>query len=351
MAEMYAAVDLSKKRKNMGQTRTEAESTVDTPMYTPIDISKRTLENSEDYAKLSSSRLDTGHRQSPAATNNHKFSLKIIVLLVITAIAILLCLSFIIMFAVVFVKVSALELMVSSIETNTAVATSSANQTSSELPQHPGSCLDVVTPNVMKLSGYYILRTSTGKIVNGYCDTTRVCNGVGGGWMRVAKLDVDSCPPTLMPKSYRSGAFQTCVSIEDAGGCTSIFYHTFDVPYSQVCGQVRGYQVGTPDGLRGERVVLDIDSNYLDGISITVNRRHVWSFFAGNCVGANTTLSTLANNWTCDKTNICPAGILCGHFFGTTSNGTVQCLGLGMTCRRALLQILKFAFVEMKRER
>ncbi len=314
MAEMYAVVDLSKKKRHVEKTSyNEAKAVVEAPLYTPIDKSKRTLENSEDYTKLSSSRLGTGPQPSQGANNTKRFSVKIIILPIIAAVACFLCISFIIMFAVIFVKISALEAMdTKSLETNTATTTSSINQISTEIaPHYPSSCADVVEDNVTKLSGYYILRSATGDLVNVYCDTTRRCNGVSGGWMRVAKLDVNSCPQTLMPKTYRK-MFHTCIAKEDAGGCTSIFYHNFNIPYSQVCGQVRGYQVGMPDGLRGERVTMDINSNYLDGISITVNRRHVWSFIAGNCVGLNTTLpTTLMNNWTCEETNTCPPGVLC----------------------------------------
>ena len=47
-------------------------------------------------------------------------------------------------------------------------------------------------------SGYYWIRTAFGSSERVYCDVTRLCGGVAGGWMRVAKLDMansnEQCP-------------------------------------------------------------------------------------------------------------------------------------------------------------
>ena len=40
-------------------------------------------------------------------------------------------------------------------------------------------------------SGYYWVRASNGSTVRVYCDMTRSCGGVTGGWMRVAELDIN----------------------------------------------------------------------------------------------------------------------------------------------------------------
>ena len=49
------------------------------------------------------------------------------------------------------------------------------------------------------LSGYYMIRASNGSAVRVYCDMTRSCGNVTGGWMRVAELDMTNsshqCPP------------------------------------------------------------------------------------------------------------------------------------------------------------
>jgi hypothetical protein len=52
-------------------------------------------------------------------------------------------------------------------------------------------------------SGYYWVRTSNGSAVRVYCDMTRSCGGVTGGWMRVAELDMTNsshqCPNPPVP--------------------------------------------------------------------------------------------------------------------------------------------------------
>ena len=54
------------------------------------------------------------------------------------------------------------------------------------LPSVPAtSCLQVS----LYPSGYYWVRASNGSAVRMYCDVTRSCGGVTGGWMRVAHLD------------------------------------------------------------------------------------------------------------------------------------------------------------------
>ena len=66
------------------------------------------------------------------------------------------------------------------------------------LPSVPAiSCLQVS----LYPSGYYWVRASNGSAVRMYCDVTRSCGGVTGGWMRVARLDFNdtstSCPNGL----------------------------------------------------------------------------------------------------------------------------------------------------------
>ena len=63
------------------------------------------------------------------------------------------------------------------------------------LPSFPAtSCLQVS----LYPSGYYWVRACNGSAVRVYCDMTRSCGGVTGGWMRVAGLDFNdtstSCP-------------------------------------------------------------------------------------------------------------------------------------------------------------
>ena len=61
--------------------------------------------------------------------------------------------------------------------------------------------------------------------------------------------------------------------------------HVGDLPYSRVCGRIRGYQFGSTSAFC-HGLSQDIDGYYVGGISLThrggVRRRqHIWTFAAG----------------------------------------------------------------------
>ena len=77
---------------------------------------------------------------------------------------------------------------------------------------------------------------------------------------------------------------RTCgASHTTRGGCSSTTFSVGGLPYSHVCGRIRGYQVGSTNAFfysdRG------IDSYYVSGVSLTHggagNRQHIWTFAAG----------------------------------------------------------------------
>ena len=82
-----------------------------------------------------------------------------------------------------------------------------------------------------------------------YCDMTRTCGGIKGGWTLVAKLDMtnrnNSCPEGLTQRpDYPK---RTCTSTLKGPGCSNTSISTYGISYRQVCGRVTGYQYGTPD--------------------------------------------------------------------------------------------------------
>ena len=89
------------------------------------------------------------------------------------------------------------------------------------LPSVPAtSCLQVS----LYPSGYYWVRASDGSAVRVYCDMSRSCGGVTGGWMRVAHLDFNdtstSCPSGLRERV--DSGIRTC-GIESSGAsCPSV---------------------------------------------------------------------------------------------------------------------------------
>ena len=126
---------------------------------------------------------------------------------------------------------------------------------------------------------YWIQTNGTTNPVQVYCDMNRTscsCNTTGG-WMRVANLDMidpnQNCPAGFQLDTEPR---RTCERPESAE-CASTTFQTYGVEYSHVCGRVIGYQHGTPDAFLGS----NIDSTYVDGISLTHGqspRKHIWTF-------------------------------------------------------------------------
>jgi hypothetical protein len=93
-----------------------------------------------------------------------------------------------------------------------------------------------------------------------------------------------NCPTGLRLTSYSK---RTCGrSHTTEGGCSSTTFSVGGLPYSRVCGRIRGYQFGATDTFWG---YVDqnqgIDGYYVDGVSLTHggagSRQHIWTFAAG----------------------------------------------------------------------
>ena len=126
-------------------------------------------------------------------------------------------------------------------------------------------------------SGYYWV---SGSAVPVYCDMTRSCGNVTGGWMRVADLDMtdssQQCPSGLRHRTYDD--IRTCVRSLDLAGCSSVTLPTSNIHYSRVCGRITAYQFGSTNAFEED----NIDSAYVDGVSLTHGnpRHHIWTFAA-----------------------------------------------------------------------
>ena len=124
-------------------------------------------------------------------------------------------------------------------------------------------------------------------LMNCSTSTALTCNGIYGQWRRVAYLDTNQtnieCPGNLQattnPPSCRiSGSSPTCSSVFFSSGC---------LPFSQVCGRIHGRYSGAPDAFdtfTGVRPgIPTIDDNYVDGVSLSYGmnpRNHVWTLAA-----------------------------------------------------------------------
>ena len=113
------------------------------------------------------------------------------------------------------------------------------------------------------------------------------CNGTPG-WRRVAFINMTdtsyNCPTGLSLTSYSK---RTCGrSHTTAGGCSSTTFSVGGLPYSRVCGRIRGYQFGATVAFWGyTNRSQGIDDYYVDGVSLTHggtgSRQHIWTFATG----------------------------------------------------------------------
>ena len=109
------------------------------------------------------------------------------------------------------------------------------------------------------------------------------CNGTPG-WRHVAFINMTdtsyNCPTGLNLTLYSK---RTCGRSHIDPGCSSNTFSVGGLPYSRVCGRIRGYQFGATSAffLSGH----GIDSYYVEGVSLTRggagNRQHIWTFAAG----------------------------------------------------------------------
>ena len=131
--------------------------------------------------------------------------------------------------------------------------------------------------------GLYYISSTRGYPIQLSCNATFECNGIAGGWMKVADFDYrdyrEQCPPNgreLIISNQRG-----CLITNSGRGCHSFLTFGLGVQYSEVCGRIIGYQRGAPDAFRTS-LGIDIDGDYVDGISLTYGhpRQHIWTFTA-----------------------------------------------------------------------
>ena len=149
------------------------------------------------------------------------------------------------------------------------------------------------TPTVPTMSAISTGSTTTSMPITTSMTTTTptmvgtyICNGTPG-WRRVAFINMTdtsyNCPTGLNLTSYSK---RTCGRSHTGSGCSSTTFSVGGLPYSRVCGRIRGYQFGGTSAFyiyngssRG------IDSHYVHGVSLTHggagSRQHIWTFAAG----------------------------------------------------------------------
>ena len=154
-------------------------------------------------------------------------------------------------------------------------------------PSHPAtSCREIKELSPTAPSDYYWLRGTGDSSHHMYCDMSRSCGEITGGWMRVTKINMTNsshtCPEGL---KLLTTPKRLCAMNIDGGGCSSATFDLHGIPYSHVCGKIIGYQQKTPDAFApyNHNRGLTIDDRYVDGISLTHGRnprKHIWTLAA-----------------------------------------------------------------------
>ena len=157
------------------------------------------------------------------------------------------------------------------------------------------SCQEILHCFPSAHSGYYQILVPNGSLVQVYCDMEGTNCGREGGWTRVAYVNMSqsgaTCPQGLTQTTLSGltlcgrmdGDYNITTPI--GGGCQSTVFSTLGLNYSQVCGQLRGYQRGTSDAFRPyyKNSSQTSDDLYVDGVSITYDspRKHIWTYANG----------------------------------------------------------------------
>ena len=159
---------------------------------------------------------------------------------------------------------------------------------------HPArSCGEILAAVPSSPSGYYWLRAGNGSSIRVYCDMTRTCGGITGGWMQVANIDMTdsshTCPQGL---NALTSPKRLCGINISGRGCTSATFATHGAKYTHVCGKVIGYQYGCATAFweyyRNRHIT--IDTMRVGGVSLTHGsnpRKHIWTFAAARHEGTS----------------------------------------------------------------
>jgi len=222
------------------------------------------------------------------------------------------------------------------------------------------SCKRIAQFHPNATSDYYWIRTANRSTTRLYCDMSAHCGQPG--WARVAFINMSdssqSCPSEFAERNY-SGV-RICQ--QRAGlACDSVNF-TVPVSYTNICGRIIGYQIGSTDafcpfqevcGYRGRYPssprAYTIDDVYVDGLSLTHGnpREHIWTFAVAlndvdrhnsqglcPCMGPSRVVIPpfVGNDYFCDSANHEP-GYRIGHFFGDDPlwDGA-GCRGTGTCC-------------------
>lgn len=134
------------------------------------------------------------------------------------------------------------------------------------------------------------------------------CGDPNSGWRQIAFINMSdttyNCPAGLTLTS-RTNAKRLCEPVRRSGFCSSTLFSS-EQSYSQVCGRMIGYQVGSTSAFGGYTgTSYGIDTSYVEGVSLTHGisgaRQHIWTFASG--IEETTRLYYSTQQCPCDTSN------------------------------------------------
>ena len=149
--------------------------------------------------------------------------------------------------------------------------------------ERPSSCKHILANYPATPSGYYWLQSSADHFINHkvYCDMDNERCG-SKGWTRIALVDISdhtqSCPGNL---KLIESPIRSCGGLARKG-CASIKFSTHGMSYSQVCGRLRGYQIGQP-GAFNPYGYDPTSGIVIDGVLVSHGKthKHIWAYAVG----------------------------------------------------------------------
>ena len=162
------------------------------------------------------------------------------------------------------------------------------------------SCKEIylINSETRDKSGYYRINNNQWT----YCNMTAIaiangdfittCAGVGGGWRRIANIDIstgDDCPGQWTKDTHSNVNFCR-VHTDQWNRYSSAIFPTNGLSYQSVCGRARGYQKGDTVAFWASANYYhenhkSIERSYVSGLSITHgrpgNRQHIWTYASG----------------------------------------------------------------------
>ena len=256
--------------------------------HTPNDTTTPVYLNNNGFSSVVCDTAKTeslNHAKSDLKSLNGRHSSWVSVRVGLVVVGVVACVSMV-MAVWSIAKVHSIENKSNNIGNNIGNSNNISNNTPSTPGSHPSvpadSCSQLLLMNSSVPSGPYWVRVSNGSAVLVFCDMTRSCGGVTGGWMRVASLDISnrssSCPSGL--QLHVDSGIRSCEIQSSNATCASSMFSTSGVEYTKVCGKVLAYQFSSTDAFRSSH---NIDSIYVDGVSLThghAPREHIWTFAA-----------------------------------------------------------------------